>query len=151
MAIPKEIEQAMFKNNLVGHPYVTNCAENRPELTARAFELMNTDRCKPAETKAAQFKRIYEIIYKNETRARNSQEQLSQTQAWKQAYKAQYKGAITPERIKEMLDEQLDRGEINDVAYENGMKGLELMFGYIILDMGPGVSAEPEAGNSLPF
>ncbi len=48
-------------------------------------------------------------------------------------YKAQYvQGGITPERIKEMLDDMYDKGEISDKHHEWGYKGLEAMFGYVL-------------------
>ena len=143
MAVSEALGQQLFKYNFTGNTFVCDCAINKPEIAGKVFELMSRDKKKPGESDYMQFKRLYEIMTKEIARQTKAQVQVDDMERWKQEYKAQYKNPITPERIKAMLDEQLDKGEISEKQHEFGYKGLRWMW-----DFEP---EQVEADNDIPF
>lgn len=144
MSISHELEKQIFKYNFLGNTFVCDCAINKPDIAGKVFELMAKDKRKPGESDYMQFKRLYEIMVKDIARNTKAQKQAEDSAQWKQEYKAQFRGAITPERVKQMLDEQLDKGEISERQHHFGYLGLKEIWGYV-----PEEAQELE--ESLPF
>ena len=142
MAVSTEFQNEIFKYKLNSNKFVADCCLNKPEIASKVFELMSRDKLKPVETTYMQFKRIHEIIVREEARKRKNEDYTEKVTAWKQAYQNDLQIRITPERIKQMLDDMLDRGEIDDKKHEYGYKGLAFLFGYKVKD-------KPEVG--IPF
>ena len=134
-------QQMLFKHNLNGHPSTLAILKQFPEAGQHALELMDSDKQKPGETKQAQFNRLFNILKRQQLQGQKAEASRKETEKWKEEYKAQFKGPVPPERIQQLLDEQLDRGEITDEAHRLGYLGLLLMFDY--------VPAEP--ASEIPF
>jgi len=130
MGIEAGIEPMLFKHNLNGHPTICKLILSDQEVGRHVLEMMDKDKQRIAETKQAQFNRLWDVFKRQSNRKRKDEADSDKLEEWKQEYKAQYKNPITPERIKEMLDDMLDKGEISEKEHEYGTIGLKWMFDY---------------------
>jgi len=123
MDFKEQVKRYMLTRNT----FVNSCVINEPDKAEKVFGLLNADKLKPGETIGRQFERMYEIVTRTQAIQRQQDADEQKMNEWKQVKELDYKGKVTPQRIKELLDADLDAGKISEQEHEFGYKGLRIL------------------------